>query len=80
MRTKITDNFACFVSKISFMNSIRVSNSLDRDQAQHLVGPDLGPNCLQRLSADDPISPICKAFLHDFCHLLMFSQNHFFSK
>ena len=30
-----------------------MSNSLDPDQAQHFVGPDLGPNCLQRLSADD---------------------------
>ena len=30
-----------------------VSNSLDPDQDQHSVGPDLGPNCLQRLSADD---------------------------
>ena len=30
-----------------------VSQSLDPDQAQHFVGPDLGPNCLQRLSADD---------------------------
>ena len=30
-----------------------MSNSLDPDQAQHLVGPDLGPNCLQRLSIDD---------------------------
>ena len=27
---------------------------LDPDQAQHNVGPDLGPNCLQKLSADDP--------------------------
>ena len=26
------------------------SNSLDPDQARHIVGPDLGPNCLQRLS------------------------------
>ena len=32
---------------------MRVSNSLDPDQAQHFVGPDLGPNCLQRISADD---------------------------
>ena len=31
----------------------RVSNSLDPDQAHHFVRPDLGPNCLQRLSADD---------------------------
>ena len=30
-----------------------MSNSLDPDQAQHLVGPELGPNCLQRLSGDD---------------------------
>ena len=30
-----------------------VSNSLDPDQGQHFVGPDLGPNCLQRLLADD---------------------------
>ena len=36
-----------------FRNTIRVSNSLDPDQAQHFVRPDLGPNCLQRLSADD---------------------------
>ena len=36
--------------KISFRNIIRVSNSLDQDQARRFVGPDLGPNCLQRLS------------------------------
>ena len=30
-----------------------MSNSLDPDQARLLVGPDLGPNCLPRLSADD---------------------------
>ena len=40
-------------SKNSFRNNIRVSNSLDRDQARHYVGPDLDPYCLQRLSADD---------------------------
>ena len=44
--------------KNSFSNTIRVSKSLDPDQAQHSqaqhsVGPDLGPNCLQKLSADD---------------------------
>ena len=32
---------------------IRVSNSLDPDQFGHFVGPDLGPNCLQSLSADN---------------------------
>ena len=29
------------------------SNSLNPDQAQHFVRPDLGPNSLQRLSADN---------------------------
>ena len=28
-------------------------NRLDPDQARLFVRPDLGPNCLQRLSADD---------------------------
>ena len=62
-------NFACFfvVSgffffffflnllflKKYFRNTNRVSNSLDPDQVQRFVVPDLGPNCLQRLSADD---------------------------
>ena len=30
-----------------------MSNSLNPDQAQRFVGPYLGPNCLQRLSAND---------------------------
>ena len=42
-----------FFSKTSFRNTIRMSNSLDPDQAPHFVGPDLGPNCLEKLSADD---------------------------
>ena len=37
----------------SFRNTNRVSNSLDPDQARQNVGPGLGLNCLQRLSADD---------------------------
>ena len=32
-----------------------MSNSLDPDQARHFVRPDLGPNCLQRLSADNEL-------------------------
>ena len=36
----------------SFRNTIRVSNSLDPDQVRHFVGPDLGQNCLQKLSSD----------------------------
>ena len=46
-------------SKNSLRNTIRVSNSLDPDQAQHFVSTYLGPNCLQRLSADDTI---CKCY------------------
>ena len=33
-----------------------MSNSLDPDQARHFVRPDLGPNCLQRLSADAKVA------------------------
>ena len=58
-------------SKNSFRNTIRVSNSLDPGQLQHLVrpdaGPDLGPNCLQRLSADDT------------CRFLFVCLNRFFT-
>ena len=38
------------------------------DQAQHFVGPDLGPNCLQGLSADNKMSvwswiqTVCKGY------------------
>ena len=35
------------------MNTITESNSLDPDQDRHYVDPDLGPNYLQQLSADD---------------------------
>ena len=49
---------ADFFSKLTFSknylrNTIQVSNSLDLDQAGHFVGPDLGPNFLQKLSADN---------------------------
>ena len=37
----------------AFTNTIRVSNGLDPEQDRHSVGPDLGPNYLQRPSADD---------------------------
>ena len=37
-----------------------MSNSLDPDQARHFVGPDLGPNCLQKLSVDDTSKELIK--------------------
>ena len=39
--------------KSSFRNTIRVSNELDPDQLGHYVCPDLGKNCLQRLSTNN---------------------------
>ena len=35
-----------------------MSDSLDPDQARHFVGPDLGPNWLQKLSADNKSHPL----------------------
>ena len=34
------------------------SNSLDPDQDRQKVGPDLGPTCFQRLSADDKLNKL----------------------
>ena len=45
--------FCCLLIFFKINFSKFVSNSLDPDQAQGFVGPDLGPNCLQRLSAED---------------------------
>ena len=43
-----------------------MSNNLDPDQARHLVGPDLGPNCLQRsgseLFAKIWVQIVCKGY------------------
>ena len=48
-------------SKLNFSkNSFKVSYSVDQDQDQRSVGPDLIPNCLQRLSEDDNIR-LCQA-------------------
>ena len=44
-------------TKNSLKNTLRVSNGLDPHQAQHSVGPDLGPNHFQSLSADDKSGP-----------------------
>ena len=55
---------ACFLSsteiffKINFLEksfsiTVRVSNSIDPDQDLEFVGPDPGPDCLQRSSPDD---------------------------
>ena len=46
----------CYLMIFSISTSIRNTislNSMYSDQAQHFVGPDLDPNCLQNLSDDD---------------------------
>ena len=39
-----------------------MSNGLDSDQARRSVGPDISPNCLQRLSGPD-LGPNCLQML-----------------
>ena len=41
-----------FLKKKSFRNTIRVSNSLDPDQARRFVGPDLNPSYEQKKLED----------------------------
>ena len=36
----------------TFFQKHSVSNSFDADQAEHFVGPDLSPNCLERSAGD----------------------------
>ena len=42
-----------FLKKKSFRNTIRVSIGLNPDYDRRSVGPDLGSNCVQRLSTDN---------------------------
>ena len=59
LATRLTMIFQHFLSSADFFEvnffakffqdfNIRVSSNLDPDHACHSVGPDLGPNCLQR--------------------------------
>ena len=51
--------FCCHLltfSKNSSRNTISVPNGLDTDQDRQNVGPDLGQNCLVRLSADEKVT------------------------
>ena len=47
-------------------NIIKVSNSLDPDQAQYFVVPNLGLNCLQMVSVEKTLARVkrsCRNFL-----------------
>ena len=46
-----------------------MSNNVDKDQARHFVGPDLGTNCLQRLSADNSSRQRVKSIINALKHL-----------
>ena len=43
----------CCLRTFFQINFFKKKNSLDPDQDRHCVRPDLGSNCLQRLSADN---------------------------
>ena len=45
-----------------------VSTNLVSDQTRPFVGPDLGPNCLQRLSADDTSRQSINVFPQTYMH------------
>ena len=48
-------------------------NRLDPNQARRFVGPDLDPNCLQKLSADDTSRPWVNAqTIQDTCSVHMY--------
>ena len=58
--------FCCLLifSKLTFLKNCFIpsvcDNKVDPDQAQHFFGPDLGPNSLQKLSADYTSKKSCK--------------------
>ena len=54
------DNFTLLLLSVHFFQKIiqeqyQSVRRLDPDQDRSFVGPDLGPNCLQRLSEDDSL-------------------------
>ena len=61
---------------MSFRNTIRVSNSLDPDQDRRSLGPDLGPNCLQRISARQQLQLALKELKNFTCQKGIFSFCH----
>ena len=67
LNLSLLGNFACchlflcvFFPKNYFRNTIEVSNGFDPDQARCFVEPELGPNCLQKSTADDLSRQIVK--------------------
>ena len=68
-----------FLKVLSGNNIIRESNSLDQDQARHLVGHDLGSYCLLKtLVVKELTLCLLGNFLCFFCRQLFFFQNKLF--
>ena len=63
--------FKLTFSKIPFRNIIRVPNSFDPDQAKRLIGPDVGPHCLQSYQATTKMPLAGKELIYrSFCDVL----------
>ena len=65
-------NITFFKNILSGITS--VSNRLDQDQAQQNIGPDLGPICLQKSSADD--KELIKTYVASLSKTSLFSYQH----
>ena len=56
MQLLALNSLHAFLSSVDFFLKINFFKKIFQEYHQsikHFVGPDLGPNCLQRLSADD---------------------------
>ena len=60
------------------MNMIRVLNRLDPDQDRHFVSPDMGPNCLQRSSADYTSRQSCHVVIVVYLLFYIFNESAIF--
>ena len=58
-------HFSCVLSPVDFFKIIFFEKFFQEyhQSVKHFVGPDLGPNCLQRLSADHTSRQEFKYFL-----------------
>ena len=65
--------FSIFTFPKKFFQEHSVSNGLDPDQDRPSVGPDLSPNCLQKLLADKklPLANLRKELNSVFCFALI---------
>ena len=50
------DFFKIHVFEKFFLEYLQYVKRLDPDQAQHNIGPELGPDCFKKLSAEDTLA------------------------